>query len=120
MVKVEGVDPQIDKLLEAAHAVIAMDDNEDDSGWERPMVDILRREYGNRRVLVQLERTHDDGWTARWKADDISTGRHRGSTTGKEFPAYSVLMAGERLADLLSALDYWLLTGDGRRLNAWE
>ena len=43
----------------------------------------------------------------------------RGNGDGTVIPAYSTRMAGERLAALLDALDWWLATGHADRLDEW-
>lgn len=117
MVKIEGVDPRLDALIKLAYDAAGFGP---DDVWERPLPDLLSNETGDRRALIQIERSHDDCWTVRWKADDWAKERVRGNTTGVEVPAYSTHGAGERLSGLLDALDYWLLTGDGGRLADWE
>ena len=94
-------DMGLENLIDAAYRAAGYGPEDQ---WERPMPD-------------QLDRTHDDAWTIRWRA--TGPGRRRGNGDGTVIPAYSTRMAGERLAALLDALDWWLATGHADRLDEW-
>lgn len=107
-------DMGLENLIDAAYRAAGYGPEDQ---WERPMPDQLEREQADRRALIRLDRTHDDAWTIRWRATGL--GRRRGNGDGTVIPAYSTRMAGERLAALLDALDWWLATGHADRLDEW-